>query len=237
MSIVDERGPGFSPLQIRVAGYTVTGVAVAAGIAAIFDRSEVVTASDIALAVIALAFPIWAPELFEITTRSRGRTGRGANPFMLIPALLAFIAALMSDFVSVQPLLIGAAAGGAVAGGAAWLRRTRAGVTGPVQLVVLAALAGAGLGFGVPALIDVRFDAAPAQPCHATVTSMYVSHGKSTSYHLRLGPWGAMPQGGGVQVSSSLYAALNPGDQVCIGLHPGALGLPWYTVRQCEGPS
>jgi len=237
MSIVDEREPGFSPLQIRVAGYVVTGLAVAAGIAAIFVKTQLVTATDLALALASIVFPVWAPELFEITTRSRGRTGRGANPFMLIPALLAFMAALMNDFASVQPLLIGAAAGVAVAGGIAWLRRMRPGVAGPIQLVVLAAMAGGLLGFGAPALIDVRFDGAPAQPYRATVASMYVSHGKSTTYNLRLAPWGPMAQSGSVQVSSALYSALNPGDQVCVAWHGGALSIPWYVLRQCEGPA
>ena len=38
-------------------------------------------------------------------------------------------------------------------------------------------------------------DASPGQPFRATVDSMYVNQGRSTSYHLRLGAWGPVAAG------------------------------------------
>src|SRR5215469_16350880 len=177
VSIVEERGPGLSPPQVRVAGYAVAALATVAGGAALFVVDPVLTALAIALVLAAVAAPIWTPELFEITTRSRGRTSRGINPVFLVPPLLTFFAALRNDFVSVQPLWLAAGAGATIAGLAAWARRRRPGVAGPIQLVCLAAMTGGGLGLSAPGLIDVRFDAAPAQPYQAAIASMYIAHG------------------------------------------------------------
>jgi hypothetical protein len=40
-----------------------------------------------------------------------------------------------------------------------------------------------------------------------------------------------------VQVPSRTYDALNVGDSVCIALHPGALGLSWFTADACPAPT
>ena len=121
-----------------------------------------------------------------------------------------------------------------MAGGALGaLRVARPGFGQPVSFVILCAIAGAGLGYGAAALIDVRFDTSPPQTIRTTVSSMYVSRGRGASYYLRLPAWGPRTGPNSVSVSSDLYDRLNPGDPVCIDLRRGALSASWFVVHAC----
>jgi hypothetical protein len=66
------------------------------------------------------------------------------------------------------------------------------------------------------------------------VVSKRTSSGKTTSYYLRLQPWGPQPVESDVTVSHRFYSAKQPGDVVCVGLRAGALGIPYYFVRDCR---
>jgi hypothetical protein len=99
-------------------------------------------------------------------------------------------------------------------------------------VIVMAVLGALYLGAAV-LLVDVRFDRAPPTVFRTTITDKYETHGKSTGYHLDVPPWGPLTQPGSVGVSSTLYAAAQQGDPICMTLHPGLLGTPWYDVAQC----
>jgi hypothetical protein len=230
MSIVRDGGTPLDPMLIRRGGYALVVLGVLAGIVAVFVKTPWLAAAEIVLALAASAVAVRAPELFEITGR---RASRGINPLFMAPVALVFFGGVANDFVEIAPLLIGAAAGAAIfvaAGLATW---RRPGVSGPWQFLILMAVIGAALGYGAPAVIDIRFDGAAPQPYRATVSSMFITHGKSTSYTLRLSPWGPKTQENPVSVASSFYRRVSQGDQVCIALHPGALALPWYEVHLC----
>lgn len=231
MSIVQEGGPAPDPLLLQRGGYAVVVVAIIIGIVVLFVPDPLFTALDLVSALASAAVTMPAPELFEISSR-RGRS-RGFNPLFLAPAALVFFAGVEADFIDVTPLLIAPALGAAALAGIGLTRWRRPGVAGPRQFVIGLALIGAAVGYGGAALIDVRFDSSPPQPYRATVASMYVSHGKSTTYQLRLAPWGPRTQPGTVSVSSMLYNQLNPGDTVCIALRRGALSVPWFEVDAC----
>jgi hypothetical protein len=64
------------------------------------------------------------------------------------------------------------------------------------------------------------------------VDGKHVNHGKSTSYYLKLSPWGRFTDGKNVQVSYSFYHAVGTGDSVNVYLHPGKWAIPWYEVQQ-----
>lgn len=67
------------------------------------------------------------------------------------------------------------------------------------------------------------------------VLGKYVHHSsKSTSYNLRLAAWGGMAYSDDVSVPTDIYQQVNTGDLVCIGLHPGSLHAPWYTLSVCR---
>lgn len=233
MSIVKERGAALDPLVIRKAGYGLALAAIVAGVAALFVRDPLMAVADIALAAATVGITLQAPEMFEVRNRG-GR--RNYNPLFLAPAGLVFLAGVGNQFVDATAWVIGALIGGLAGGGLAATRMTRPGVDGPSVLVVLLALIGGAFGYGAPAMIDVRFDTSEAQPIHSLVSSMYVSRGKSTTYHLRLPPWGPRTQPNTVTVSDSLYRRLTPGDPVCIDLRGGALQVPWFVPRACPAP-
>jgi hypothetical protein len=233
MSIVEEPRIALDPRQIRWGGYGLMVVSLVVAIAALFELSPLLAAADIVLAVACVGVTLWTPELFEVTGRGKSR---GLNPLFLAPAALVFWAGVTNAFVSFNPLLISAAIGAVPLAAAGVFRGRRPGVAKPTQYVILLGLVGATLGYGAPALVDVRFDTSPGQPFRATVESMYVNQGRSWSYHLRLGAWGPVAAGS-VEVPRSLYDQFNPGDQACIDLHPGALAIPWFSVRACPGPS
>ncbi len=81
---------------------------------------------------------------------------------------------------------------------------------------------------------DTVPDRSIAQPYQAQVMRRYETHGRSTSYYLSLAPWGPMTNGNSVEVSYHIYHSTNVGDTVCIGLHPGYLRAPWYTLTNCS---
>jgi hypothetical protein len=230
VSIVEEGGPAFEPRLIKWAGYALVIAGVAAGVAALLVATELMAAIAIGLAAASIAIVLRAPELFEVAGRRRSR---GLNPLFVGPAAAVFLGGVENHFIGVGPLGVAALIGAAAAGAVGAARMSRPGVSGRVQLVSLLALIGGLFVYGSGGLIDVRFDVSPAQPIRTTISAMYISHGKSTSYHLTLPPWGPLTEPNSVAISSSLYNQLSPGDPVCINLHRGALQVAWFVVDAC----
>ena len=80
---------------------------------------------------------------------------------------------------------------------------------------------------------DVFLDRSSPLAYRADVLSASVSHGKTTTYTLQLGPWGPRQSPEDVEVTSSVYSRVAPGESVCILLYPGTLRIPWFTVSSC----
>lgn len=54
------------------------------------------------------------------------------------------------------------------------------------------------------------------------------------SYSLRVSDWGPHPEIDEVPASEGVYREADGGRQVCLQLHPGALGIEWYEVRSLD---
>lgn len=78
------------------------------------------------------------------------------------------------------------------------------------------------------------FDTSTPQSFEVEVLGKHVAHGRSTSYYLRLAPWGPRTEAKQVSVSTRLYRSTKTGDDVCIRLHNGALHIPWFVINHCE---
>lgn len=65
------------------------------------------------------------------------------------------------------------------------------------------------------------------------ITRMYETHGRHASSYLRLAPWGPVAYPDDVAVPVRVYRQVNVGALVCIGLYPGFLHAPWYTLTLC----
>ena len=137
-----------------------------------------------------------------------------------------------NHFLSVHPLLP-AMAMAAVAIVLAYYQAARAGANRRAILAVF--LVAALYGYSAIAVADVFFDSAPGQAFTSQVVGGHVSRGsRSTTYYLRLAPWGPVETAGGVE------RAVEPlprhpvwGDTICLDLHPGRLRAPWFHVAAC----
>ncbi len=89
-------------------------------------------------------------------------------------------------------------------------------------------------GFGVITQLDFLPGQAPPQSFTAQVTGQHSSHGRSTTYYLDLDPWGPIESRNSISVPWSVYNSTQPGDWICIELHPGALHVPWYQRVPCN---
>ena len=70
----------------------------------------------------------------------------------------------------------------------------------------------------------------------APVLDKYITRSRSsTTYHLQVPPFAGRRAPSTVTVPYAAYAALSPGDRVCIAEHRGAIGLPWVSARLCGG--
>jgi hypothetical protein len=76
-------------------------------------------------------------------------------------------------------------------------------------------------------------DQSKASTYQVSVTGKHSTSGRSTSYYLRLAPWGPIQEPNQLSVTSSIYRGIEAGDQVCLGLHEGRLHLAWYQLTDC----
>ena len=102
---------------------------------------------------------------------------------------------------------------------------------GPALLTLL--LLGA-YGYGACALGNALLDRFPAASYTAQVYGKHVTGGRQKTPEIRLGPWGPRKAAADVTVPWELYRGIRIGETVCVRVHPGALGVPWYRVARCQ---
>jgi hypothetical protein len=185
-----------------------------------------------AIPIAALVLVIVSRGLFQIGI---GPNAAHANvgSACALPAFMLMVRVL-SDFnlVDTVPLIgAGAAVGGAfVAILATVSRRLRA---KPWTLLGIALIT-AVYGFGAIGEANALLDHSPASVQQTKIIDKRVRYGRATTYVFTLPPWGAQRDSAEVVVSHELYDRLAPGDPVCMLLHDGALGMPWFTVLRCR---
>jgi hypothetical protein len=89
-------------------------------------------------------------------------------------------------------------------------------------------------GYGVTSLGNALLDRTSGSIYPATVNGKYVTSGRGKTPMLRLGPWGPNAAGEDVGVAWDLYRGTAVGEKVCAHSYPGAFGIPWFRVTQCE---
>jgi hypothetical protein len=100
-------------------------------------------------------------------------------------------------------------------------------------VMVLWVILGALYGLGVVLLGNALLDRAARQTFSVQVLGQHVTHGRSTSYHVLLAPWGPRGEAGDVTVSRAVFQAAQMRHSVCVLEGHGALRVPWYVVRAC----
>jgi len=88
--------------------------------------------------------------------------------------------------------------------------------------------------FGVAAQADEMLDRSTPKVFRVAVLSKRVARSsKSTTYYLRVEPWGPERDANDVSVPGRLYDVVLPKQTVCINLLQGALKIPWYFATAC----
>lgn len=88
-------------------------------------------------------------------------------------------------------------------------------------------------GLGVTSVSNALFDGSAGNVYSTQVVGQHKNSGRSTTYYLRLEPWGPVETSEDVSVSSHLYYGTSIGDTVCPELHAGSLHIPWFQIIPC----
>jgi hypothetical protein len=182
--------------------------------------------------LVVLGLVLASPASFEV-----GRTRRGLNPLVALP----FVALLFSNLYHAQidpfwPALPAVLAVVVVLP-LAWSVRNAPRVASPGTALTVVTICAAIYGYGATSVVDIQLDFSAGAVTPVQVLDKHVFHGRrSTSYNLYLPAWGPRAGPNSIEVSSATYHAVNIGESVCITLHPGAIGLPWFTSAACSDP-
>ncbi len=88
--------------------------------------------------------------------------------------------------------------------------------------------------YGAVVVADAVGDESTSTRYVVHVIGKHYTTGRSRSYYLSLEPWGPVQQPNNLAVSKTAYNKAEPGDQVCLELHPGRLNAAWYTQVSCS---
>jgi hypothetical protein len=99
--------------------------------------------------------------------------------------------------------------------------------------VLRAAVVGVPLFFVVLKEANIDFDNAPPARYSAVLLGKHIETGKHKTPVFTIGPWGPVKAADTDRVQFPVYEHTAVGDRVCVVLHAGALGIPWYTIERC----
>jgi hypothetical protein len=85
--------------------------------------------------------------------------------------------------------------------------------------------------YGAIVTANCAFGHQGGQKFEARILEKRVSDGKSTTYYLKLSPWGPRTQPEEVSVAKWQYEEGNVEDEVAVNLWDGVLGIPWFEVE------
>jgi hypothetical protein len=232
MSVSEPSGVAPDVGTLRWIGYGLAAAGTAATLLRLFQPGPMWSGVLLITAIVGVAVVVRAPEAFE--TRWRGGARR-LNPLIGAPAYLLFVIALTDQVDDLTLPVAGAAVGAAVLLMISMRGLARPGLASPLTYQIMMAVLGAAVGYGAVVALDVDYDGSPPTVLTVPVLDKYVTHGRnSTTYHLRVPPFGGRRGASAVTVQYATYRALNPGDPVCVLEHKGAIGLPWVTARLCN---
>jgi hypothetical protein len=92
-------------------------------------------------------------------------------------------------------------------------------------------------GYGAAALGNAVLDQTSGSTYPTTVYGKRVTSGRNRTPTMRLGPWGPRATQEEATVPWDVYRSTSVGDKVCVVLHSGAFGVPWYRIAQCQPKS
>ena len=184
-----------------------------------------------AVPLLAVMLMLRSRGVYEMEGRRNDARPSLVIPFLIPSCVLAIRAITGVNFLRWMPLftlcLVGACALTLLVASADRRMRERRAAMGGIFLIA------AFYALGVAAQADELFDRSTPQVFRVAVLSKRVSSGKSTTYYLRVEPWGPKQDANDVSVPARLYDVVLPKQTVCINLLQGALKIPWYFATAC----
>jgi hypothetical protein len=236
MSIVETPARLVDPFLVRFCGYGMAIVGTIAPLAVFFavksaGGSQALTFVTGVVLLGLIVIIVADPDAFLVTQRRS--VNLVVNPAFIVPIMALVLLSLDTHLVHPEiAALVALAGGGLVVIAATWAPRT-----GKIQsmgsyLGLLVAL-GAGFGWGVSTMVDRYFDTSPGVVYPVVIQQSYQTHGRGSSYHLVLAPWGPLTGASDIRVPYATYDIARLGNPVCATLRPGALSMPWFVVKGC----
>lgn len=97
-------------------------------------------------------------------------------------------------------------------------------------------ITGGAYSVGLVNAMNTLLDWPEPQLYQTSIVEMHMSRSnKGMKYYLLVAPWGPISYSDELNVSKRTYDASRVGDPVCLGLHPGFLRAPWYSLIPCAG--
>jgi len=231
MSVSESGGTLSDVAVLRWTGYGLAALSVAVSLVWLHWRDALWMIVLLAIAVVSLVVVLRAPEAFESLTRGGGR---GFNFLAGFPAFLPGLYCMGVKFEDYTVPEAGAVVGAVVLLVAGMVALSRSVMASPVWFMMFAVPMGAATGYSALTILDVAYDTAPPATLSVPVLgkAVTVTHGRggSTTYHLRVAPFGARKGVSNLTVSYATYAAHSAGGMVCLQEHSGAFGVPWVVL-------
>ena len=166
--------------------------------------------------------------LYQIEGRQNDARPSLAGVFIFPSCVLAYRAIQNLHFLEWKPLLLGTLALAALL--TIFLAQSDPHFHNRAVAAVSLFFIGTMFSFGVIAQFDVLADRSAPTTYQTHVLGKRADNGRTTSYYLRVAPWGPRQDAEEIEVSRALYGVISPGQPVRIYLYSGALHLPWYSV-------
>jgi hypothetical protein len=187
-----------------------------------------------ALPLIAIVLLARSHGLYQIEGRRNDARPSLAVAFILPSCILAFRAIQDLHFLEWKPLLLATLALAAVL--TIFLLQSDPHFHNRAVAAVSLFFIGTMFCYGAIAQFDVLADHSAPASYQPEVLGKRADNGRTTTYYLRVAPWGPRHDSDEIAVSRSLYAAITPGQSVSIHLYSGALHLPWFSVSRIPTP-
>ena len=184
------------------------------------------------LPALAIALTLLSRELFHVgpgTNDARANLGMVA----VFPALAIMARMLFDNYMVSWLPLIGAAVLGMALSTVALMICNRDLRQQPLK-PLLVGLCTAIYAFGTIGEANALLDNSPATVFQSRILDKHIYHGKRTSYHLKLAPWGPLHETGDINVPSDVYNELEVNKMACVLVRRGALEMPWFSVQACH---
>lgn len=166
--------------------------------------------------------------LYQIEGRRNDARPSLAVAFIFPSCVLAFRSIQDLHFLEWKPLLLATLALAALL--TVFLAQSDPHFHNRAVAVISVFFIGTMFSYGVIAQFDVLADRSAPATYQTHVLTKRADNGRTTSYYLRVAPWGPRQDSEEIEVSHALYATISPGQPVSIHLYSGALHLPWFSV-------